>query len=177
MVSSVVVSAACRHFGGSACHGQSPRMRSRAPDAAQHVALAMCCAADPGPREQRGVNVGHGYAAQRYALHRVQDTRVQQKSPLAGAFSFRVTFRDQWASAQTFFLVKYIRKAKMIRNTKTCKPSCLRASIFGSAAHIKKVVTSCAYCGSVAGEPSSKVTWPSESGFGILMAWPGKYLL
>ena len=29
----------------------------------------------------------------------------------------------------------------------------------------------------VAGEPSSKVTWPSLSGFGIWMAWPGKYLL
>ena len=49
--------------------------------------------------------------------------------------------------------------------------------MFGSAAHIRKVVTSLAYCWTVAGEPSSNVTWPSVSGFGILMAWPGKYLL
>src|SRR5215471_5754059 len=100
------------------------------------------------------------------------------KKPPSGGFLVSHHRRgDQWASAQTFFLVKYIMKAKMIRTTKTWKPSCLRASIFGSAAHIRNVVTSLEYCASVVGAPSSKVTWPSESGFGILMEWPGKYLL
>src|ERR1700730_1912562 len=85
--------------------------------------------------------------------------------------------RDQCASAQTFFLVKYIIPAKMIRKTNTCRPRRLRASICGSAVHARNVVTSLAYCATVAGEPSSNVTWPSLSGCGILMAWPGKYLL
>jgi hypothetical protein len=31
--------------------------------------------------------------------------------------------------------------------------------------------------GLVAGVPSVYSTWPSLSGFGIAMAWPGKYLL
>src|SRR5262249_34148839 len=109
-----------------------------------------------------------------------QDAPVYEetkKPPSGGFFNSDRLHRDQCASAQTFFFVKYIRKAKMIRTTKTWKPSFLRASIFGSAAHIRKVVTSCAYCATVVGEPSSKVTWPSDSGFGILMAWPGKYLL
>src|ERR1700756_3987053 len=96
-----------------------------------------------------------------------RNDRCNKKAPIRGLFnSHRLHARDQCASAQTFFLVKYIMKAKMTRNTKTWKPSCLRASIFGSAAHIRKVVTSLAYCARVAGAPSSKVTWPSESGFG-----------
>src|SRR5260370_22182005 len=85
--------------------------------------------------------------------------------------------KAQCASAQTFLLVKYISPAKMIRNTNTCRPSRLRSSICGSAAHIRNVETSCAYCATVAGEPSSNVTWPSLSGGGILMARAGEYLL
>src|ERR1700722_1747510 len=85
--------------------------------------------------------------------------------------------QTQCASAQTFFLVKYIKPAKMIRNTNTCKPNRLRASMCGSAVQVRNVVTSWAYCATVAGDPSSNVTWPSLRGFGILMAWPGKYLL
>src|SRR5258708_7321704 len=103
--------------------------------------------------------------------------KPNKKAP-AGAFSnSRHRVPGQCASAQTFFLVKYISSVKMIRNTKTCSPSRLRASICGSAVHIRNVVTSWAYCATVAGDPSSNVTWPSFSGFGILMAWPGKYLL
>src|SRR3954463_5654410 len=83
----------------------------------------------------------------------------------------------QCAAAQTFFLVKYNSPAKITRKIITCRPRRLRSSRCGSAAHIRKVATSWAYCGRVAGAPSSKVTCPSESGFGILMAWPGKYLL
>src|ERR1700684_2301752 len=98
-----------------------------------------------------------------------------KKPPTGGFFDSRR--KDQCASAQTFFLVKYISPANRIRNTKTCKPRCLRASICGSAAHIRKVAMSRAYCGSVAGEPSSNVTCPLVRGCGILMAWPGKYLL
>ena len=37
--------------------------------------------------------------------------------------------RDQWALAQTFFLVKYSSTLSRIRNTNTCRPSCLRASM------------------------------------------------
>src|ERR1700687_1251177 len=112
----------------------------------------------------------------------VRDTylvgRHPNKKAPAGAFSnLRHRHRDQCASAQTLFLVKYISPAKMIRNTNTCRPSRLRASICGSAVHARTVVTSWAYCATVAGEPSSNVTWPSLSGCGILMAWPGKYLL
>src|ERR1700752_1767894 len=103
---------------------------------------------------------------------------AQQKSPRRGFFPNSQRLDEaQWASAQIFFLVKYSKPASRIRNTKTCRPRRLRASMCGSAAHIRKVVTSRAYCATVAGEPSSKVTWPSLSGFGILMAWPGKYLL
>src|SRR5215813_5698807 len=103
--------------------------------------------------------------------------RGMKKPPVGGFFNSHQLHKGQCASAQTLFLVKYIMKAKMIRNTKTWKPSCLRASIFGSAAHIRNVVTSLAYWATVVGAPSSKVTCPSESGFGILMEWPGKYLL
>src|SRR5579872_6955259 len=99
------------------------------------------------------------------------------KKPLAGLFRFQQFRKAQCASAHTFFLVKYIIPAKMIRNTKTTSPVCLRVSNFGSAAHIKNVAISCAYCWTVAGEPSSKVTCPLAKGCGILMAWPGKYLL
>src|ERR1700733_15399616 len=105
-------------------------------------------------------------------------TRITKKPPFGGFFEFRSQDpKDQWALAQTFFFVKYIRKANRIRNTNTCRPTRLRSSMCGSAAHIRKVVTSWAYCATVAGDPSSNVTWPSLSGFGILMAWPGKYLL
>src|ERR1700738_4725206 len=100
------------------------------------------------------------------------------KKPPQGLLQIRVTrCPDQCALAQTFFLVKYISPVNRIRNTNTCSPSRLRASMCGSAVHIRNVVTSCAYCATVAGEPSSKVTWPSDSGFGILLAWPGEYLL
>src|SRR6478735_11649776 len=78
--------------------------------------------------------------------------RVQQKSPLAGASSFS-SRSAQWESAQTFFFVKYIRPAKMIRNTNTWKPRRLRASMWGSAVHIRNVVTSLEYCATVVGEP------------------------
>src|SRR5581483_2480882 len=72
---------------------------------------------------------------------------MTKKAPVSGGFLVsHHRHEDQWASAQTFFLVKYIMKAKMIRTTKTWKPSCLRASSFGSAVHIRKVVTSLAYC-------------------------------
>ena len=51
---------------------------------------------------------------------------VQQKSPRPGAFSFPSSLdAAQCASAQTFFLVKYIRPAKMIRTTNTWKPMLL----------------------------------------------------
>src|SRR3954471_18572592 len=82
----------------------------------------------------------------------------QQKSPRRG---FSVRTRNglrQCAAAQTRFLVKYIRPANRIRNTNTWKPRRLRSSICGSAVHARKVATSWAYCATVAGEPSSKVT-------------------
>ena len=59
----------------------------------------------------------------------------------------------------------------------TWKPVRLRCTSFGSAAHIRKAVTSLEYCASVAGAPSSKVTCPSDRGFGMAMTWPGKYSL
>src|ERR1700692_3813190 len=118
-------------------------------------------------RVRRGVRPGH-----------VSRCSSSNKKPPQGPFQICVTgTRDQCASAQTLFLVKYISPAKMIRKTNTCRPRRLRASICGSAVHVRKVVTSLEYCATVAGDPSSKVTWPSESGGGILMAWPGKYLL
>ena len=64
-----------------------------------------------------------------------------------------------------------------MRNTNTWKPSRLRASSFGSAAHIRKAATSRPYWSTVAGVPSVYSTCPSLSGFGMPMAWPGKYLL
>src|SRR5436190_5027274 len=76
------------------------------------------------------------------------------KKPPQGLFRNRV-HRDQWALAQTFFLVKYSSTVSRIRNTNTCRPSALRASMCGSAVHIRNVVTSLAYCATVAGEPSS----------------------
>src|SRR5207253_7365050 len=81
------------------------------------------------------------------------DTHPTKKPP-QGLFRNRVHL-DQWALAQTFFLVKYRSTVSRIRNTNTCRPSALRASICGSAAHIRNVVTSLAYCATVAGEPSS----------------------
>ena len=47
-------------------------------------------------------------------------------------------------------MVKYINPVNRIRNTKTCSPSRLRASICGSAVHIRNVVTSLEYCATVA---------------------------
>src|ERR1700730_14933073 len=112
------------------------------------------------------------------ASHRPGMTNSTKK-PRQGLLQIYVMFPEkrQWASALTFFLVKYNSSDRMIRNTNTCIPIRLRSSMCGSAVHIRNVVTSLAYCATVAGEPSSNVTWPSESGFGIFMAWPGKYLL
>src|SRR4051812_22882443 len=110
--------------------------------------------------------------------HRPRNDGRPTKKPLRGLFfNSRLGGAGQCAAAQTLFLVKYNSPVNRIRNTNTCRPSRLRASMCGSAAHIRNVVTSWAYCATVAGAPSSKVTWPSLSGFGILMAWPGKYLL
>jgi hypothetical protein len=67
-------------------------------------------------------------------------SRAQQKSPRRG-FSHSFAAR-QCASAQTFFLVKYMSPEKMTRKTKTCRPRCLRASMCGSAVHVRKVTTS-----------------------------------
>src|SRR3974390_73654 len=80
-----------------------------------------------------------------------------KKAP-EGAFRRHLMRHDQCASAQTFFLVKYIRPVKMTRKTKTWNPSRLRASICGSAAHIRNVAMSLEYCSSVAGDPPSYVT-------------------
>src|SRR4051812_34045670 len=84
-----------------------------------------------------------------------QHTRVSnKKAPLRGLLRIS-SHSAQCESDQTFFLVKYIRKAKMIRNTNTWKPRRLRASMWGSAVHIRNVVTSLEYCATVVGEPSS----------------------
>src|SRR6187431_2080514 len=82
-------------------------------------------------------------------------TPDQQKSPCRGFFRIDDVGCDQWALAQTFFLVKYSSTVSRIKNTNTCRPSALRASICGSAVHIRNVVTSLAYWATVAGEPSS----------------------
>src|SRR3979490_573620 len=101
------------------------------------------------------------------ALHRVRDTYLDvlqpnKKAPAVDSSNLRHRSHAQCASAQTFFLVKYISPANMIRNTNTCSPIRLRASMCGSAVHIRKVVTSPAYCATVAGEPSSNVSWPGK---------------
>src|SRR5215475_6833904 len=80
-------------------------------------------------------------------------------------------------SFHTFFLVKYMRMAKMKRKVMTWKPTRLRCSRCGSAAHIRNAATSLAYCATVWGEPSVYSTRPSVSGGGMAMALPGKYLL
>src|ERR1700682_2924120 len=127
--------------------------------------------------------MGPGSAVHREGRCTASGTRIPSffnptKKPPQGLFPIHIIgAHAQCASAQTFFLVKYISPENMIRNTNTCSPSRLRSSICGSAVHIRNVVTSLAYCATVAGEPSSYVTWPSLNGFGILMAWPGKYLL
>ena len=56
----------------------------------------------------------------------------------------------------------------------TWKPSRLRASSVGSAAHIRKAATSRPYWSTVVGVPSVYSTWPSLSGFGMPMAPAGK---
>src|SRR2546421_10523546 len=112
-----------------------------------------------------------GLAPQDDGNARVDPTK---KAPAAAFPNSAIGTKRQCASAQTFFLVKYINPVNRIRNTNTCMPRLLRASICGSAAHIRNVVTSLEYCATVAGDPSSNVTWPSFSGFGILMAWPGQ---
>src|SRR6187431_1191393 len=81
------------------------------------------------------------------------DARPTKKPP-QGLFRINDVGCDQWALAQTFFLVKYSSTVSRIKNTNTCRPSALRASICGSAVHIRNVVTSLAYCATVAGEPS-----------------------
>src|SRR5579863_6068814 len=83
---------------------------------------------------------------------------TQQKSPLTGGFWKSHDSQGQCASAQTFFLVKYINPANTIRKIKTSSPNCLRASMCGSAAHIRNVAMSLVYCSSVVGDPSSNVT-------------------
>src|ERR1700686_5110360 len=135
-------------------------------------------------RKQSGSYRTHNRHPEARALAHLRMTTTRAlpdptKKPPQGASSnsHYPVAKGQCASAQTFFLVKYIKIVNRIRKTNTCAPSCLRSSICGSAAHIRNAVTSLAYCATVAGKPSSNVTWPSFSGCGILMAWPGKYLL
>src|SRR4051812_43330794 len=67
---------------------------------------------------------------------------ANKKAP-EGAFSKSFPDRaDQCALAQTFFLVKYIRPAKISRKIMTWAPSRLRATMCGSAVHIRKAETS-----------------------------------
>jgi hypothetical protein len=119
------------------------------------------CAREPLRRSNpRLLLVTHGLL--RGACHRtrIRATRwlamtQATKKPPKGLFPNSLFVAAQWASAQTFFLVKYNRTVSRIRNTNTCMPSRLRASMWGSAVHIRNVVTSLAYCATVAGEPSS----------------------
>ena len=79
----------------------------------------------------------------------------QQKSPRRGFSEIRNRRGDQWALAQTFFLVKYSRHGEQDQEHEHLQAERLRASMCGSAVHIRNVVTSLAYCATVAGEPSS----------------------
>src|SRR5574340_1139879 len=65
-------------------------LRPRAPDAAQHAALAEWCAAEPGPRLlstfEKSRNRGPGSAVHHFALHRARDTKLSTNShPFAPA--------------------------------------------------------------------------------------------
>ena len=79
----------------------------------------------------------------------------QQKSPRRGLSGNVQPRGDQWALAQTFFLVKREGTESTKSGTSnTCRPRRLRASMCGSAVHTRKAVTSLAYWRSVAGVPS-----------------------
>ena len=66
---------------------------------------------------------------------------------------------------------------KIIKNNITFTPILCLSSRVGSAAQVKKVVTSLAICASVASVPSEYETIPSDNGFDIFIFWPSIYLL
>src|SRR5258708_3021019 len=81
---------------------------------------------------------GPGPAEQRVERCTASGTRPEttKKAP-QGLFQTHIARPNaQCALAQTFFLVKYIRPVNRIRNTNTCNPIRLRASMCGSAVHM-----------------------------------------
>lgn len=82
---------------------------------------------------------------------------TDMKTPPEGGvhMNFQKAEINQSLLAKIDFLVRYNSDEKISRNMTTMKPVCLRSSICGSAAHIRKAEMSCAYWSTVSGLPSS----------------------